>query len=105
MNLKNLECPGCGASIENTGEGTYFCPYCGRKILLHDENRKVIVYRDEAKMRELELQEKARVRQEQQNADAKQKEDLYKTLSILTSDEAGSALKSLGKMAMRFLKD
>ena len=105
MELKNLECPSCGASLENASEGTYYCPYCGRKILLHNKNRKEIVYRDEAKMRELELREQARVHQEQQQTAARQREDIYKTLSILTSDEAGTALKSIGKLAMRFFKD
>ena len=57
MNLIQLKCPSCEAKLElKEGRNQYFCPYCGAKVFL-DDNTIVHVYRDEARIKELELEE------------------------------------------------
>ena len=105
MKLKRMECPGCGASVDIREGFKYgICAYCGTKVFL-ETNSYEFVFRDEAKLRELELQEESRKRHEEKQQIEKQRNDLINTLSILTSDDAGNALKSVGKLAMRFLKN
>ena len=40
MNMKTIECPYCGASIEVDiqGRDSVFCNYCGKQMALNDEN-------------------------------------------------------------------
>lgn len=40
MKIKAIECPYCGASIEMDVQGreSVFCSYCGKQIVLNDEN-------------------------------------------------------------------
>ncbi len=66
MELFKLVCPSCGADIileKSTNE--CFCPYCGNKFLFDDgvkRSEHTVYIRDEAKLRELELKEEARQR-------------------------------------------
>ena len=30
--LNHMECPHCGANLENTSAGLWVCPYCGAKL-------------------------------------------------------------------------
>lgn len=55
-----LKCPGCSAILEiDKDRKQAFCPYCGTKLSLYDENEYTInineIYRDEARIRELEI--------------------------------------------------
>lgn len=51
----SVKCPNCGAdlSIEDSREFA-FCSFCGRKILLHNENEHIYRNIDEARIREAE---------------------------------------------------
>ena len=53
-----LKCPGCGAdlSIEKGGD-TYFCKYCGTRIFVENPNEKRTRVIDEAKVRQVELEQ------------------------------------------------
>ena len=74
MKLKKLECPYCGGSVSiDKNLDSCFCPYCGRQFSVDDEVQRIeikksetVSYRDEAKLRELELKEQARERQEEE---------------------------------------
>ena len=63
-------CPKCGANLDIEEERTsFFCSYCGASISIDDEvERKEVVHviRDEAKLKELELEEVKRLKQEQE---------------------------------------
>ena len=63
-------CPKCGANLEIEEERTsFFCTYCGTLISIDDEvERKEVVHviRDEAKLKELELEEAKRLKEEQE---------------------------------------
>ena len=76
MKVVDIKCPGCGAELHISGDRTEcFCEYCGSKILLDDEAVKnVTVIRDEAKLRELQLEEE-RIKE------AKEKLEEYKRLN------------------------
>ena len=105
MKIKKMECPGCGADIRPDPDASYcICEYCGTQIAVHNENRREFIYRDVARIKELELREEQRKRDEEAAIINKQKDDLANALSILTSDEGASALKSVGKLALKFLK-
>ena len=105
MQIKKMECPGCGADLRIDSDASYcICEYCGTQIAVHNENRREFVYRDVARLKELELREEQRKRDEEAAIINKQKDDLANALSILTSDEGASALKSVGKLALKFLK-
>jgi len=68
MELFKLVCPACGADISLEKEtNDCFCPYCGTKFKFDDgvvRSEHTVYYRDEAKLRVLELQEEARLRAE-----------------------------------------
>ena len=61
MKLTAMICPACGAKLEaEEGRKTIFCSFCGVKVDIDHENEHVIRYVDEAKIRELEMEEKKR---------------------------------------------
>ena len=61
MKLTAMVCPACGAKLEaEEGRKFIFCSSCGVKVNIENENERVIRYVDEAKIRELELEEKKR---------------------------------------------
>lgn len=67
MKLIKLTCPNCGAKLDvelQDGKTQLFCQYCGQKILVNPDYVKEInihqVYTDEAKLKELEVEEKVR---------------------------------------------
>ena len=105
MQIKKTECPSCGAPVEfKPGEQTTFCAYCNCPVHL-ESNRYEIVYRDEARLQELRYKEAERQARSEKEEFEREKNELYSALSILTSDEAGQTLKSVGKLAMKFLKE
>nr|MBQ4457220.1 hypothetical protein [Clostridia bacterium] len=60
--ILKLECPYCGAPLEyEQGREQMFCQYCGKKILLVDENtynfNHTVRYIDETELKKAELQE------------------------------------------------
>lgn len=63
MKVITLKCPNCDADLEVSADrDDLYCSYCGTHILLEDENKKpetvtVHVIRDEARLKELELEE------------------------------------------------
>lgn len=69
MELFKLVCPACGADITLEKEtNDCFCPYCGTKFKFDDGIKRVehtITYRDEARLKELELQEQEQRKAEQ----------------------------------------
>ncbi len=76
MGLISLDCPNCGGHVQiDEDVDVCFCMYCGQQLLL--KNRQVVIIRDEAKLRELELQEEERKRQEEQ-AKAKRAAEIAK---------------------------
>ena len=56
MAVIQLDCPSCGAYLE-VDDKVLFCPYCGEKILIHDEEVNYNIH-DEAKIKEAEMKEK-----------------------------------------------
>ena len=64
VKLNTLKCPQCGAVLpfDQHKELTY-CPYCGTKILMTNENEYVIRHIDEAGIRQAEAQESVRMRE------------------------------------------
>lgn len=77
MELFKLVCPACGADISLEKETRdCFCPYCGTKFKFDDgvqRSEHTVYYRDEAKLRELELQEEARLRAEKERLEEDRK--------------------------------
>lgn len=69
MELFKLVCPACGADISLEKEtNDCFCPYCGTKFKFDDgvkHSEHTIYYRDEARLKELELQEQEQCKAEQ----------------------------------------
>lgn len=56
MELVALRCPKCNGELEvHEGQKRTFCKYCGSQILLDDGNRIINVI-DEARLREIKLQ-------------------------------------------------
>ncbi len=57
MELKTLKCPNCGADLEiEDGIDTFYCKYCGHKIVL--EGQSDAAYEAKAKVKEIEHEEK-----------------------------------------------
>ena len=84
MELKSLFCPNCGASLEvEDGLDTFFCKYCGYKILL--QGQSTAAYDAKVRVKHMEhkerLQEK-RDAQERYRMEFKQKDE-RRTLAIV----------------------
>lgn len=77
MELKSLFCPNCGASLEvEDGLDTFFCKYCGYKILLHGQSKAAY----DAKVRVKNMEHKERLQdkrdaQERYRMEFKQKDE------------------------------
>ena len=84
MELKSLFCPNCGASLEvEDGLDTFFCKYCGYKILLQGQSKAAY----DAKVRVKHMEHKERLQdkrdaQERYRMEFKQKEE-RRTLAIV----------------------
>lgn len=66
MKIIDIKCPKCGGEL-HIGEGRKdcFCEYCGSHLYFDDENRTVTrIIRDEAKLKELEIEEESRKKKE-----------------------------------------
>lgn len=86
MELKSLYCPNCGASLEiEDGLDTFFCKYCGHKILLQGQSKAA--YDAKVRLKHMEhkerLQEK-RDAQERYRMEFKQKDE-RRTFAIVFS--------------------
>lgn len=69
MNTKALSCPNCGAALEvEDGLDTFFCKYCGYKIIL--EGQSDAAYRAKTKIKSMEHDERM--------ADKKYEHERYK---------------------------
>ena len=84
MELKSLFCPTCGASLEvEDGLDTFFCKYCGYKILLQGQSKAAY----DAKVRVKHMEHKERLQdkrdaQERYRMEFKQKDE-RRTLAIV----------------------
>ena len=84
MELKSLFCPNCGASLEvEDGLDTFFCKYCGYKILLQGQRKAAY----DAKVRVKHMEHKERLQdkrdaQERYRMEFKQKDE-RRTLAIV----------------------
>ena len=84
MELKSLFCPNCGASLEvEDGLDTFFCKYCGYKILLQGQSKAAY----DAKVRVKHMEHKERLQdkrdaQERYRMEFKQKDE-KRTLAIV----------------------
>ena len=84
MELKSLFCPNCGASLEvEDGLDTFFCKYCGYKILLQGQSKAAY----DAKVRVKHMEHKERLQekrdaQERYRMEYKQKDE-RRTLAIV----------------------
>ena len=66
MKIIDIKCPKCGREL-HIGEGRKdcFCEYCGSHLYFDDENRTFTrIIRDEAKLKELEIEEENRKKKE-----------------------------------------
>lgn len=84
MELKSLFCPNCGASLEvEDGLDTFFCKYCGYKILLQGQSKAAY----DAKVRVKHMEHKERLQekrdaQERYRMEFKQKDE-WRTLAVV----------------------
>ena len=85
MEVKAIKCPSCGGSLQiPEGKSMFFCTFCGSQIQVDDGKITIDIkqnininqqYTDVAKMRELDLQEQDRIRQEKETLDKKEQCD------------------------------
>ena len=66
MRIAELKCPYCGADLQiEEDRKDCFCEYCGSHLYFDDENRTFTkIIRDEAKLKELEIEEENRKKKE-----------------------------------------
>lgn len=84
MKLVTLKCPNCGADIEiENGIDTFYCKYCGYKIILDGQSDAAI----NAKVRMKELESNERIKREKWNykreATKENNKTVFKVLAIL----------------------
>ena len=78
MKLVGINCPNCAAPVQiPEGKNTFFCTFCGTQIQVDDGKisidlnvtKRII---DEAKLKELEMKEQQRIREEEKQVAAEQ---------------------------------
>lgn len=83
--LLTIKCPGCGANLNiEEGRNECFCSYCGSKILINDTKEYIYHTIDEAKIREVESNERIRLKQLEFEYELKRKEANKKPKMIKT---------------------
>ena len=85
VKMVSLKCPDCGAvlSIEE-GRKQCFCQFCGAKIVM-DDGSTTNIYRDEARIKEAEVNEQIRLKElELELSDRQQKKQTLKTKIIVS---------------------
>ena len=81
MEMFQLKCPHCGAELEaEDGLETFYCKYCGGKIILEGQSGNVIDAKvrikeleHEKRLREMEIREREQIRKETYEDDWKQR--------------------------------
>ena len=66
IEMISLSCPNCGANLQVASDReSFFCEYCGQKILVSDSNHQKYTYRkiDDARIREAEAKEFIRLKE------------------------------------------
>lgn len=68
VKLISLKCPECSSVLSDIKDGQkiYYCPYCGAKIYIGDDNKEIIrTYRkvDEARIKEAEVNKEVRLKE------------------------------------------
>lgn len=59
----SIKCPNCGATLyEDPSRKELYCSYCGGRLLLQNQNEHIYRYIDEAKLKEVEANEKIQMR-------------------------------------------
>ena len=85
VKMVSLKCPDCGAvlSIEE-GRKQCFCQFCGAKIVM-DDGSTTNIYRDEARIKEAEVNEQIRLKElELELSDRQQKKQTLKNKIIIS---------------------
>lgn len=66
MKMIPVTCPNCRANLNIAADRRMcFCEYCGTKVII-DDSQKTVIYRDEARLKELELYEKEQSRRKEE---------------------------------------
>ena len=95
MELKSLNCPNCGASVQiPDGVEKFFCTYCGSQIQIDDGKITIDLnaninlnhqYSDLARLKELELQEKQREIEKEESVQRVNREKKKKRNWLITT--------------------
>lgn len=96
MKVQILSCPACGADIDYNGRIT-FCPFCGRKLLVDDEVKRVEINknininsrherieRNETRIREAELKKEEKDKEAELQLELKKQDD-HTTIKLLVA--------------------
>jgi len=70
-----LKCPSCGADLNvDNGLDTFFCQYCGAKILLHGQNSDALQAKAKVKIVETEANKELEMQKEKHRAEKEERE-------------------------------
>lgn len=59
-----LKCPDCSQNLSvDEGRDFCFCQYCGAKVMVRNENEKIIRRIDEAKLKQIEMEQQIRLKE------------------------------------------
>ena len=90
MNLKVLHCPNCGASIEiEDGIDTFFCKYCGYRIILEGQSKAAY----EAKVRVKHMEHRQKIQ------DKKDAQERYR-MEFKQRDEKRTFIMAFGLLGV-----
>ena len=75
MEFVKLKCPSCGADLNvDNGLDTFFCQYCGAKILLHGQNSDTLQAKAKVKIVETEANKELEMQKEKHRAAKEERE-------------------------------
>lgn len=75
MEFVKLKCPSCGADLNvDNGLDTFFCQYCGAKILLHGQNSDALQAKAKVKIVETEANKELEMQKEKHRAEKEERE-------------------------------
>ncbi len=77
MELKSLQCPNCGGVLDvEDGLDTFFCKYCGHKVIISDLS--AAAYNARTKSKEFEYKKEAKEREYKNQHDQWERQEISK---------------------------
>lgn len=83
ISFVSVKCPECNANLSiEEGRDSFFCTYCGAKVIINNENEHIIRNIDEARIKEAETDRMVKLRELELEKERLKSNRFYKAIWI-----------------------